>query len=168
MTVLFNTTRLSYAGKEPFGDADNVAFAEQLWRLMEDINLVGDSARQDKPYIGTHPHGAVLETLADTLTIEGHKGEVLVKRGYGGAGVTTAAVSNNREKFIRDITVMFKRKKGYDANNQDWFWAKFSPDGKLESNPRGRKLAGRVAKGKAKGCIACHEGAPGGDYLFVK
>ncbi len=29
------------------------------------------------------------------------------------------------------------------------------------------KLAGRVAKGKPKGCIACHRGAAGGDYVYT-
>ena len=27
--------------------------------------------------------------------------------------------------------------------------------------------AGRIAKGADQGCIACHQSAPGGDYLYV-
>ncbi len=61
---------------------------------------------------------------------------------------------------------MFKRKKGYDSDNQDWFWVKYTPDGNLHKNPMGIPLAGRVAKGMEKGCIACHSGADGGDFLF--
>ncbi len=60
---------------------------------------------------------------------------------------------------------MYKR-KGYDADNQDWFWAKFKPDGSLHTNPKGVKLAGRIAKGMEMGCIACHSAAPGGDMVF--
>ena len=167
IVIVFNLVQLSHAESTPFGDPDNVAFAEKLWQAMEELNLAGESANPDTPYKGTHPHGTVLETLTSTLSINGRQGEVLVKRNYGGTGVSTAAVDDNRRKYIQDITVMFKRESGYDEANQNWFWAKFSPDGTLESNPRGLKLAGRVAKGKDKGCIACHQGAPGGDFLFV-
>jgi len=37
----------------------------------------------------------------------------------------------------------------------------------LDKNPKGMQLAGRVAKGAEKGCIACHGSAPGDDYLFT-
>ena len=33
-------------------------------------------------------------------------------------------------------------------------------------NPKGALLVGRVAKGKPAGCIACHGGAPRGDFVF--
>lgn len=168
ITYIFNNVPLSHAETEPFGSTEDVAFAEALWQAMETDKLVGSLAKHDKPYRGTHPHGAVLETLNDTITIAGRTGEVLLKRNYGGVGVSTAAVNNDRIQFIQDLTVMFKRERGYDPDNQDWFWAKFNPDGELESNPRGIKLAGRVARGKTKGCIACHSEAPGGNFLFVK
>lgn len=47
------------------------------------------------------------------------------------------------------------------------FWAKYLPDGTLDSNLAGVKLAGRVTKGADQGCIASHEAASGGDYLYV-
>jgi len=56
--------------------------------------------------------------------------------------------------------------KGYDPDDKDWFWVKYAPDGTVLTNPKGMKLAGRVAKGMDKGCIACHAGAPGGDMVF--
>ena len=166
--VIFNYVQPSHAESESFGDSESIAFAEQLWQTMQKLDLVGDSARPDQPYKGTHPHGAVLETLMDTLNINGREGEVLVKRNYGGAGVSINAVSLKRSEYLQDVTVMFKRDKGYDDKNQNWFWAKFDAEGTLASNPRGRLLAGRVARGKPKGCIACHKMAPGGDFLFVK
>jgi len=63
---------------------------------------------------------------------------------------------------------MFKRENGYDADNKSWFWARYYPDGSLFKNPKGMKLAGRVAKGKKKACIACHVLAPGGDYIYTQ
>jgi hypothetical protein len=166
-TVIFNNIPLSHAETDSFGDPESVAFAEQLWQAMQKRDLVGDSGRPDKPYKGTHPHGAILETLMETLSINDREGEILVKRNYGGAGVSINAVSLDRSKYLQDVTVMFKRDKGYDDENQDWFWAKYDANGKLAANPRGRQLAGRVARGKPKGCIACHKMAPGGDFLFV-
>ena len=71
-----------------------------------------------------------------------------------------------RNTWLKAVTVMFKRENGYDADNQNWFWAKYKPNGSLHSNPKKMLLAGRVAKGKPAGCISCHRAAPGGDYLF--
>jgi len=101
------------------------------------------------------------------VTVIGNTGLAIVKRNYGGEGVSEQNVANNPSKYLKALTVMYKR-KGYDADNQDWFWAKFSPDGSLQSNPKGMKLAGRVAKGMPKGCIACHSAAPGGDMIFTR
>ncbi len=75
-------------------------------------------------------------------------------------------MANDPHKYLKAITVMFKRERGYDADNRNWFWAKFKPDGSLDKNPKGVALAGRVMKGANKGCIACHKSAPGGDMVF--
>ena len=62
---------------------------------------------------------------------------------------------------------MFQRAEGYDPENQNWYWAKYLADGSLDRNEQGMQLAGRVAKGADQGCIACHSGAPGDDYLYT-
>jgi hypothetical protein len=61
---------------------------------------------------------------------------------------------------------MFRREAGYDPDNNDWFWVKYTPDGGLHTNPKGMKLAGRVAKGMPQGCLACHGARKGTDYQF--
>jgi hypothetical protein len=64
---------------------------------------------------------------------------------------------------------MYKRESGYDPDNQNWFWAKYTPGGGLhvkEAKGMKIKLAGRVAKGKSEGCISCHRAAGGGDYVY--
>ena len=68
-------------------------------------------------------------------------------------------------KHLGALTVMFRREAGFDADNQDWFWVKYLPDGTLDKNPKGMQLAGRVAKGADQGCIACHSGDD--DYVFT-
>ncbi len=60
---------------------------------------------------------------------------------------------------------MFQREEGYDADNRNWFWVKYLPDGSLDKNPAGMALAGMVGKNADAGCIACHRGDP--DYLFT-
>lgn len=161
----FGATAPSLAAA-PFGDPDSVAYAGQLWKAMEAGNLAGANAIISRPYKGQHPHGAVLDTIEGSLDVGGHNGRIIIKRNYGGEGLTIPQVADDPKAHLKAVTVMFKREAGYDADNQDWFWVKYKPDGSLHTNPKGMQLAGRVAKGKPKGCIACHSAAPGGDYTF--
>lgn len=151
---------------QPFGDEDSIRYAERLWSAMEAADLAGPGALVSKPYQGQHPHGAVLDTIEGTLSVGGHTGTLIVKRNYGGEGVSIDKVYNDPDRWLGAVTVMFKRESGYDPDNKNWFWAKYLPDGSLDKNPKGAALAGRVAKGMNAGCIACHTGAPGGDYVF--
>ncbi len=151
----------------PFGGKDSQAYAAKLWTALTQARLAGAGALHTKPYEGEDPHGAILETIDTTLAVGGHSGAVIVKRNYGPKGITAEQVANNPGKYLKAVTVMFKREKGYDADNQDWFWAKFNPNGSLQMNPKKMALAGRVAKGMDAGCIACHKAAPGGDYVFL-
>jgi len=68
---------------------------------------------------------------------------------------------------------MYQRESGYDTDNQDWFWAKYNPDGSLyQKKVEGKimQMAGRIWKGKTmeqnRGCLYCHASAGGGDYIF--
>lgn len=150
----------------PFGGDDSVQYAGKLWKALEDANMTGASAVVSKPYKGQHPHGAVLDTIEGPVTVGGHTGVAIVKRNYGGENVSEANVATDPNGYLAAITVMYKRESGYDGDNQDWFWAKYLADGSLDKNPAGMQLAGRVAKGKPAGCIACHTAAPGGDLVF--
>ena len=154
------------AADAPFGGPVDVAYAKLLWGTMEAAELVGPNAIRSTPYEGGAPHGAILETLDTTITVNGHTAAVIVKNNFGPEGITTEDVADNPAKHLGAVTVMFKREKGFDADNKDWFWAKYGPDGSILQNPAKMSLAGRVAKGADKGCIACHMGAAGGDYVF--
>ena len=151
----------------PFGDDASVAYAAKVWDAMGKLNLTGDNAILSFPYEGTDPHDMMLETFYLNATIDGHTGALVVKRNYGPAGVEATAVLMDPAKHLGAVTVMFRREAGYDDDNKNWFWAKYLPDGSLDKNPKGMMLAGKVAKGAEQGCIACHTGAPGGDYLFT-
>ncbi len=151
----------------PFGGPDSVGYAGELWETLAEAGLVGPGSIRHKPYVGQEPHGAILENFETDLTMGGHTSVVIVKKNYVGAGVSVDKVANNNRRYLDSVTVMYRRERGYDPDNKDWFWVKYNPDGSVQANPKGMKLAGRVAKGKPKGCIACHRGAVGGDYVYT-
>ncbi len=149
----------------PFGEEADVNYSKKLWTALNSAGLVGDHAIMSTPYTGTHPHGAILDALDAKATVDGEEGIVIIKRNYGGEGVSKQAVADNPAMYLKAVTVMYKR-KGYDPDNHDWFWVKYKPDGSLHLNPKGMQLAGMIAKGANAGCIACHTAAPGDDMVY--
>ena len=135
-----------------------------IWEALEKQKLAGPGAVNAVPYPATPPHGKILETFFTTATLGGHTGELIVKRNYGGPDITRTKVANNRAKYIKAVTVMFKKGKGFDAKNKDWFWAKFKPNGSLAKAPDGStSMAGRVT-----GCAQCHSLAVGGGMVYTR
>ncbi len=156
----------------PFGNTEDISYAKSIWNALSQAHLVGYDSIQAVPYDGQSPHGKVLVTLDSEITVHnnqagpnGDEGVVIIKRNYGGSGITKKTVADDPDKNLKAITVMFKR-KGFDPEDKDWFWVKFKADGGIHTNPKGMVLAGKVAKGMPKGCIACHSAAPGGDFVF--
>ncbi|NIQ95291.1 MAG: cytochrome P460 family protein [Desulfuromonadales bacterium] len=103
-----------------------------------------------KMYEGQHPHGAYLTTYVSPLAygaIEDKGGEILD---------TSFIVKENYtpEKKLAAITVMYK-KDGYNPEGGDWFWLKFTPEGKIQK------------EGKVAGCINCHKSVKDNDWLFT-
>ena len=148
------------AAQMPFSGKADVQYGKNMWTKMEAAGLNSTPANL---YVGGPPHGQVREVIEGM--IDGKR--VIVKRNYYGKGITVNSVAKDRAKYLKSITIMAKREKGYDADNNDWFWAKYAPDGTIMKNPKGMALAGRVAKGKPVGCIACHASASGGDLVFA-
>jgi len=156
----YGNTKKNSKMKPPFGNADDVAYAEKLW---DNLNKAGLNKKSATLYVGGPPHGKVREVLEGK--IDGKR--VIVKRNYGGKGVSVKSVKANRAKYLKAVTVMMKREAGFDSDNNNWFWVKYKADGSLHKNPKGMLLAGRVAKGMDKGCIACHKSASGTDMVFI-
>lgn len=161
---LVGLSAVAYAEDAPFGGEADVNYAEKLWDVMEEHKLVGEDSIKVQPFEGNQPHGAIQEVLATEVTIDGHSGRLLVKRNHGGKeDLTVKEVYDQPEEFLQAVTIMFQREEGYDADNQDWFWAKYNKEGGLDKNPKGMLLAGRIAKGSSQGCIACHTALGGED-----
>lgn len=175
LLMLAHIARTTAAGGvTPVGTPDDIAYAQRLWSTMERERLVGPDATPDDPFFaGAEPHGMVIEVLARSVAVHGHRGFVVVKRNYAGPGVSEARVRADRTRFLTAVTVMFRREAGYDPDNLDWFWVKYRPDGTLfeaEIAGQTRALAGRLVKGETPqdngGCLWCHRSAGGGDYIF--
>ena len=155
------------AQEQHFGGEADTAYAALLWDVMVAQRLVGEDSLRSLPYEGIEPHGFMLETFYSRATVDGHEGTLVVKRNYGPAGVEADQVVANPDEHLAAITIMFRREDGYDSDNGNWYWVKYLPDGSLDVNPAGMQLAGRVGKDAEAGCIACHVGAGGDDYLFT-
>ena len=147
----------------PFGNEQDILFAKELWQALEKSQLVGPERINVRPFEGNEPHGAIQQVLGSKVMAGGRTAKVLVKVNHGGKDASVASVYDKPNAYIGAYTVMFKREAGYDAENKDWFWAKYKPDGTLDKNPKGLALAGRVAKGADKGCIFCHTSIGGDD-----
>lgn len=153
------------AQQAPFGDADSVAFADSLWAALEDARLVGENAVRSHAFIGSDPHGAVLEQTETTLSVAGRTDTVIVKHNYmrPEGGLSTDEVTNGAwDENLAAVTVMLRRSPGYNDEAGNWFWAKYLADGSLDTTPQGAQMAGRVT-----GCIDCHADADGDDFVFM-
>lgn len=103
---------------------------------MEANKLAGKNAIIGFPYEGKKPHGAWLENLETDIQADGCVRHIIVKNNYGfSADIDAETMMINRLKHLGAVTVMLRRKAGYDAENKNWFWAKYLPDGPLDKNP---------------------------------
>jgi len=147
------------ADAPPFGGTQDVARAKALWADISGYESWKPWPGYDGWQPGKSPHGKALRYFVNDAALENTRdpvdGAIIVKENY----------PRKRGKLVA-VTVM-KKIDGYDAENEDWFWVKYNADGSIAKNPMGMKLAGQVAKGKMKGCIACHVNAGGEDFLFI-
>ncbi len=96
---------------------------------------------------GRAPHGPFHKVYVNEAAYTSTKppvkyGAIEVKENY------------NKEKKLVVITVMYKV-KDYNPSDGDWFWVKYSPDGKAKPF------------GKPRGCIGCHGTRAKNDFIIV-
>jgi cytochrome c551/c552 len=133
--------------------SEDEAMAVQLWEMLQEANYEDGWATVEgkgKLYRGLDPHGMLLTTYLNEDAAAAMKAQ---------AGVMPDGAVIVKENYTPDaelaaITVMYKN-AGYDENHNDWFWAKYGPDGTLQ------------AAGKPAGCIACHGSRRTNDYIFT-
>jgi hypothetical protein len=96
---------------------------------------------------GRAPHGPLHKVYVNDRAINSPKppvqyGSIAVKENYG------------KDKELKAITVMYKV-AGYNSDAGDWFWAKYSPEGKADKF------------GKPAGCVGCHGTRAKNDFILV-
>jgi hypothetical protein len=99
---------------------------------------------------GAESHGDFLTTYVNIpafMTVAGKKGIMPV-----GAMIVTESYTT--DKKLVDIAVMFKV-NGYNPDSGDWFWARYSPDGKV------------ISEGKVDTCIKCHGTKKDNDFILT-
>ncbi|MBW1859823.1 MAG: cytochrome P460 family protein [Deltaproteobacteria bacterium] len=96
---------------------------------------------------GRAPHGPLHKVYVNEKALNSREPPVQ----YGAIQVKE---SYNKAKELKAITVMYKV-NGYSPENGDWFWAEYSPDGKVKSS------------GKPRGCIGCHGVRAKNDFITV-
>ena len=136
----------------PFGGKADVEFANHLWKAMKGYEKW---PMQSDMVPGKSPHGKFVQLYYSIVNVDSKPYHIIIKDNF------------TPEKKLAAVTIMLQREAGYDADNNNWFWVKYSPDGSIDKNPKGTAMAGRVAKGMDAGCIACHTGAKDNDYFFT-
>jgi hypothetical protein len=108
-------------------------------------------------YPGGEPHGALLTTF-----LNGTAEEALAAQG-GSFNAGSIVIKQNfmPDSTLAAITVMYKV-TGYNAEHNDWWFAKYLADGTLDTMPNGMDMEGRLP-----GCQNCHGGAAANDYIFT-
>ena len=101
-----------------------------------------------KLYKGTEPHGSLLTTYVNDAAYRSAKGKTAMTD-----GAIIVKENYTSDKKLIALTVMYKI-KGYNPESGDWFWAKYTPEGKVETS------------GRVKGCIDCHAAKKDNDYIY--
>lgn len=96
---------------------------------------------------GRAPHGPLHKVYVNERALNSSRppvqyGSIAVKENYG------------KDKELKAITVMYKI-NGYNPDAGDWFWVKYSPDGKADKF------------GKPAGCVGCHGTRAKNDFILV-
>lgn len=141
----------------PFGGEEDVMLAEQLW-----MDIQGWDAWMPLGPGGVVPSAAPHSDFARMFLNDVAAGDPAYP---DGSILLKENLADDMGNTLDAVTVMWKI-DGYEPSAADWFWAKYLPDGTLDTNPDGVPLAGRVGLGGEMGCIPCHSGADGGDYVF--
>jgi hypothetical protein len=124
-----------------------------LWDYLKAVNYANSWRMwpgKTPFYPGAEPHGSLLVTYVNNQAyraIEEKQGmlpeeAIVVKENYA------------PDKKLAALTVMYKV-KGYDPEANDWFWATYQPDGKIQ------------AEGKVEMCINCHGAKRDNDYIMT-
>ncbi|MFQ5829078.1 MAG: cytochrome P460 family protein [Candidatus Methylomirabilia bacterium] len=137
----------------PTASPQDMKMAEDLWQKLQAARYQDNWATvpgKGTFYKGQIPHGLLLSTYLNAEAEEG----MTAKRGQMPADAIIVKENYMPDKTLVAVTVMYKE-PGYDPKHNDWFWAKYAPNGEIQ------------VAGKGKGCITCHGSVRSNDYIFT-
>ncbi len=133
------------------GSPDVAANGAALWEYVKSADYKtwkmwpGTSAF----YQGQLPHGAWLTTYVNEPAFNA----IEAKAGSLPDGSIVVMENYSSAKELTALTMIYKV-KGYNPEGDDWFWARYLPDGKIDS------------EGKVSLCMVCHGMAKNNDYIM--
>lgn len=137
------------------GEPEDIARAATVWTEIQGYQSWAEYPGHEGIQPGGSPHGDFVRFYINDVAagdpVGLPAGSIIIKENYADEAGT----------MLGAVTVM-ERIADYSPDSQDWWWVKYDPDGTVDVNPDGLALVGNVG-----GCVACHEGADGGDLVFV-
>ena len=122
--------------------------ADTVWQAISGRQQWAQFEGHEGLQPGKSPHGKFIRTFVNPVGAEHPEapgyGSILVKENY----------SQEDLAKLDSLTVM-ERVEGYDPDNGDWFWARYTPAGELTHS------------GKVESCANCHFDAGGDDFVFL-
>ncbi len=112
--------------------------------------------QEEEPRSAKEPHGPWIKTYANPIAAKNaarlQYGSILVNEEY-----------EDDKTTLKSVSVMYCV-KGADPANYDWYWLKYTPDGKVMKAPADQ--GGKAIAGKVQSCINCHRKAHA-DLVFT-
>lgn len=124
-----------------------------LWDYLRELNYAKNWATwpgKTPFYPGAQPHGSLLVTYVNDQAL----GAIEWKKGMLPDESIVVQENYTPDKKLAALTLMYKV-KGYNPDANDWFWAMYQPDGKIQ------------AEGKVEMCLNCHGAKKDNDYIMT-
>lgn len=132
---------------------DVIAMAAELWSDLEAADYPAEWSTvpgKGELYRGQGPHGMLLSTYLNSDAADAMQ----TRPGEMPDGAVIVKVNYLDDESLDSVTVMSKQAE-FDPDHQDWFFAKYGPDGIVQ------------AAGSPMGCVACHGAVRSNDYVFT-
>lgn len=130
------------------GTEEDQSEASVLWDAMSGYQSWGGFDGHVGIIRGKSPHGKFVRTVMNDVGMQDQSapgyGTIIVKENF----------SREDPDSLQGLTVM-QRIEGYDPDNNDWFWARYTPKGELTHS------------GKVAFCADCHFDAGADDFIFL-
>lgn len=142
IALLLPVTSCSSTGASP-----EQQIAAKLWDQVQGHASWGHFEGKVGIQPGDGSHGKYIETQINAVAAADQDvlppGSILIKSNYRRSNQTKP-----------DSFVVMERRTGFDPRHYDWFYATFSPSGKV------------IQAGAEDSCVNCHRAAGDGDYVF--